>query len=160
MPPCRRGDRLVLSTRHRRMSMPRPRILFASALLLWACLLVALPADAMQAAAGAATAEATAPVPAAPDADDLRGRFDFAFDKLGAGLAAFVAWLPLLAVALLIVVFAAWLAGFVSRRLHLLRLRTDNPYMDGLIRNVVRVVIILSSRRQNLTFRAARHWPS
>src|SRR5690606_11820494 len=65
------------------------------------------------------------------------------FDKLSAGLTAFIAWLPLLAVALLIVAFSSWLAGFVSRRLHLLRLRTDNPYMNGLIRTVVRAVIIL-----------------
>ena len=31
----------------------------------------------------------------------------------------------------------------MSRRLHLLRLRTNNPYMNGLIRNVVRTVIVL-----------------
>ena len=78
-----------------------------------------------------------------PPETDIRGRFDFAFDKLGAGLGHFIAWLPLLAVALAIVLFSTWLSGFISRRLHLLRLRTDNPYMDGLIRNVVRVVIIL-----------------
>ncbi|MGJ4729230.1 mechanosensitive ion channel family protein [Luteimonas sp. SDU101] len=98
--------------------------------------------------AAPATPDAAAPAPAEaqplpPPETDLRGRFDFAFDKLSLGFADFVAWLPLLAVALLIIVFSAWLAGFVSRRLHLLRLRTDNPYMNGLIRNVVRTVIVL-----------------
>jgi len=123
-------------------------------LLLFAAGLFAAPVAAMQAEAAPATQEATGPEPATaadpspaeplpPPETDLRGRFDFAFDKLATGLAAFVAWLPLLAVALLIVVFSSWLAGFVSRRLHLLRLRTGNPYMNGLIRNVVRTVIIL-----------------
>jgi len=113
-----------------------------------------LPADAPEREAPPAAAPAAAETPAgqAPSADqvmlpppetDLRGRFDFAFDKLGTGLGDFIAWLPLLAVAVVIILLASWLAGFISRRLHLLRLRTDNPYMDGLIRNVVRVVIIL-----------------
>ncbi len=87
---------------------------------------------------------AAAAAPAIPGAEtDLRGRFDDAFDTLADTAAAFLAWLPLLAVAVLIVAFSAWLAGFVARRLHLLRLRTDNPYMNGLIRNVLRTVIIL-----------------
>jgi small conductance mechanosensitive channel len=129
------------------------------ALLLLVLLLVSAPLSAMQAAPGAGSEASPATVPAdagtapgsppplatplPPPETDLRGRFDFAFDKLSAGLTAFIAWLPLLAVALVIVALSTWLAGFVSRRLHLLRLRTDNPYMNGLIRNVVRVVIIL-----------------
>ncbi|MDH7451575.1 mechanosensitive ion channel family protein [Luteimonas composti] len=135
--------------------MPAPswRPVRAFALLLSILLLAAAPALAMQeappaaptanepAAGGATATDLAQPLP--PPETDLRGRFDFAFDKLSAGLTAFIAWLPLLAVAVLIVAFAAWLAGFVSRRLHLLRLRTDNPYMNGLIRNVVRAVIVL-----------------
>jgi len=85
----------------------------------------------------------TEPMAFPPPETDIRGRFDYAFDKLGTGLGDFIAWLPLLVVAFAIVLVSTWLAGFISRRLHLLRLRTDNPYMDGLIRNVVRVVIIL-----------------
>src|SRR5690606_35215508 len=124
-------------------------------LLLFAAGLPTAPALAMQAQAAPAAAQ-PAPAPATaedpaqdlarplpPPETDLRSRFDLAFDKLSAGLTAFIAWLPLLAVALLIVAFSSWLAGFVSRRLHLLRLRTDNPYMNGLIRTVVRAVIIL-----------------
>ncbi|TWT23106.1 mechanosensitive ion channel family protein [Luteimonas marina] len=114
--------------------------------LLLACLLAALPAGAMQAAADDATPASATAEPAAelpPPDTDIRGRFDFAFDKAAAKLAEVVAKLPLLLVALLIVTLAAWLGGFVSRRLHLLRLRTDNPYMDGLIRNVLRALITL-----------------
>ncbi|WP_298575119.1 mechanosensitive ion channel family protein [uncultured Luteimonas sp.] len=125
-------------------------------LLLLAGLSAAAPAIAMQAGQSPAPTAEPAPAPAAaedrsgaeaqvpaPPETDLRGRFQFAFDKLSLGLTEFIAWLPLLAVAILIIVFSAWLAGFVSRRLHLLRLRTGNPYMNGLIRNVVRTVIIL-----------------
>lgn len=114
--------------------------------LLLACLLAALPAGAMQAAADGATPAPATAEPAAelpPPDNDIRGRFDFTFDKATAKLAELVAKLPLLLVALLIVAFAAWLGGFVSRRLHLLRLRTDNPYMNGLIRNVLRALITL-----------------
>lgn len=125
-------------------------------LLLFAGLSSAAPAMAMQADPPPAAVAEPAPAPAAngeppaagpqalpPPETDLRGRFHFAFEKLSLGLTDFIAWLPLLAVAIVIIAFSAWLSGFVSRRLHLLRLRTDNPYMDGLIRNVVRTVIIL-----------------
>ncbi|MDH5830002.1 mechanosensitive ion channel family protein [Luteimonas sp. M1R5S18] len=114
-------------------------------------------ADATPAAASTASGQAAAPASAspadagAPDAlapappdSDIRARFDFTFDRVVAKLAGLVASLPLLLAALVIVLIAGWLGGFVSRRLHLLRLRTDNPYMNGLIRNVVRVLIVLS----------------
>ena len=78
-----------------------------------------------------------------PDGEQVRGRFDFTFDRVVAQLAGLVANLPLLLAAVAIIALAAWIGGFVSRRLHLLRLRTDNPYMNGLIRNVVRTVIVL-----------------
>ncbi|MGY1409090.1 mechanosensitive ion channel family protein [Luteimonas sp. A611] len=104
---------------------------------------VAAPATNASSEAGDGQDPSAGPTTLPPPQTDIRGRFDYAFDKLGAGLGDFLAWLPLLAVALAIVLFSTWLAGFISRRLHLLRLRTDNPYMNGLIRNVVRVVIIL-----------------
>lgn len=132
------------------MPTPFPRLgrlcrRLAPALLL-VLLLAGLSAWAMQPAAAPETPDAVAgPVdePLPPPETDLRGRFDFAFEKLSTGLTDFIAWLPLLAVALLIVLVSSWLSRFVANRLHLLRLRTDNPYMDGLIRNVVRVVIVL-----------------
>src|SRR3546814_10419161 len=60
-----------------------------------------------------------------------------------AKLVAIAARGPLLLVAILIVLVFAWVAGVLSRNLGLLRLRTDNPYMDGLIRRSVRIVVIL-----------------
>lgn len=111
---------------------------------------VAVPAAVLQEASPATTGDAPAagqtPATAAevpPPDTDIRGRFDFTFNKVAADLAGLVAKLPLLLVAALIVLFAVWLGGFVSRRLHWLRLRTHNPYMDGLMRNVLRVLIIL-----------------
>src|SRR5690606_10094958 len=95
----------------------------------------AAPATGTPSEAAQAAQASTAPLAAPPPETDVRGRFDFAFDKLSAGLTDFIAWLPLLVVALAIVLLSTWLAGFISRRLHLLRLRTDNPYMNGLIRN-------------------------
>ena len=114
----------------------------------------ATPVAASAAPAGQATGPATASAAdegqpdgrasAPPPDTDVRERFDFTFDRVMAKFAGLIASLPLLLAALLIVALAAWLGGVVSRRLHLLRLRTDNPYMNGLIRNVVRVVIVLS----------------
>jgi small conductance mechanosensitive channel len=113
--------------------------------ILAAGLLASPVAEAMQAAVDPATqvAQAVPQEAVAPPDTDLRGRFDFAFDKVAQQLADLVAKLPLLAIALLIVLLASWLGSFVSRRLHLLRLRTNNPYMNGLIGNVLRVVVTL-----------------
>ncbi len=115
----------------------------ALCLLLLGCLLLA-PAMAMQAPpAPAAPPAATQPAPE-PAADvDVRERFDLTFDKVAGKFADLLAKTPMLLAALLIVVAASWLGGFVSRRLHWMRLRTDNPYMDALIRRVIRVLITL-----------------
>ena len=116
-----------------------------SCLLLWAWLALA-PAAAMQEASPPAPAPAAA-LPAQaqelpPDAD-VRERFDFTFDKVADKFAELLAKTPILLAALLIVALAAWVGGFVSRRLHLLHMRTDNPYMDALIRRVIRTLIVL-----------------
>ncbi|MET0328389.1 MAG: mechanosensitive ion channel family protein [Luteimonas sp.] len=87
-----------------------------------------------------------APAPAAaPTIEDIdvRGRFDAVYDEAEARVLRLVANLPLLLAAALIVFVASWLGGFVSQRLHWLRLRTRNPYLDGLIRRVVRAVFLL-----------------
>src|SRR5690606_23982206 len=158
--PCMRTARLpVPPSPHRSM-----RLSFLVSCVLHLLLAIALlwpPAPVAAAPdAGAATAPATPDVPAAgpaepgtpptvapeswlPDGEQVRGRFDFTFDRVLARLAELVANLPLLLAAILIVALSAWVGGFASRRLHLLRLRTHNPYMNGLIRNVVRTVIVL-----------------
>lgn len=81
--------------------------------------------------------------PAAAQIPDAGEQFDATLGLVQAKLAELVAFSPLLLAALLIVLFASWFGGFVTRRLHWIRLRTDNPYMDGLIRTIVRTFIIV-----------------
>lgn len=51
--------------------------------------------------------------------------------------------LPLLVLGVLIVLLTHWLSRFVGNRLHLLRIRSQNPYMSGLVRMVLRTAIML-----------------
>jgi small conductance mechanosensitive channel len=110
--------------------------------LLLALLLAAAPARGKAPAAVAPSAPETAAVEDAPIVDVGR-RFDFTFERVRVKLIELVAWSPLLLAAVAIVVAASWIGGFVARRLHWLRLRTANPYMDGLIRMTLRTVIVL-----------------
>lgn len=75
---------------------------------------------------------------------DVSVRFRSALDEVQAKLVRLIASLPLLAVAILIVVLASWLGGFISGRMRLVkRLSRHNPYMDGLLRNVVKTLVLL-----------------
>ncbi|WP_159744465.1 mechanosensitive ion channel family protein [Luteimonas cellulosilyticus] len=96
---------------------------------------------AVDAPAAAAT-PATAPPPTVEDID-VRGRFDAVYAQAQAKLMRLAANLPLLLAAIVIVLLASWLGRFVSTRLHWLRLKKHNPYLDGLIRRVVYTVILL-----------------
>lgn len=128
------------------------------------CLLIAILAGAFaaplqatapgrQAVPVAATPSARAvPADAAPpavDADagvddvDVRNRLEKVYDEAELRVLRLLANLPLLLAAALIVFLASWIGAFVSQRLHWLRLRTRNPYLDGLIRRAVRAVILL-----------------
>lgn len=74
----------------------------------------------------------------------LSVRFADAFEQMQGKLVKLVANLPLLLIAVLIIALAFWLGGVVSRRLRVLRrLEGNNPYMEGLVRNVVRGLIAL-----------------
>lgn len=130
---------------HRRFRLLTP---FASLLLVLAFTLGtphALAKDATpQPAVETATAQdGTVADDAGIAAPDVGRRFDTTLDTVQGKLLDLVAWSPLLLAALLIVLFTSWLGGFVARRLHWLKLRTDNPYMDGLIRTIVRTFITL-----------------
>jgi small conductance mechanosensitive channel len=99
---------------------------------------------------GTAAAAPVAPPADLPSADvveappvDVGRRFDLTLDRVRAKLLDFVARLPLFAAAIVIVAVFSWIAAFIARRLHWLRLRTSNPYMDGLIRMVLRTVIVV-----------------
>ncbi len=75
---------------------------------------------------------------------DLSVRFRSAMDEVQAKLVRLVVSLPLLVVAILIVAIASWLGGFISGRMRSLkRLSRHNPYMDGLLRNIVKTLVML-----------------
>ena len=72
-------------------------------------------------------------------------RFADAFELIETKLVKLVASAPLLLVAILIVLFSMWLGGFIARRMRLLtRISRSNPYMDGLLRSIVRGLIVLA----------------
>ncbi|MEQ1511222.1 MAG: mechanosensitive ion channel family protein [Lysobacteraceae bacterium] len=50
---------------------------------------------------------------------------------------------PQLILALLVLLFASWISRFIANRLHLIRIRSQNPYMSGLLRTIVRTAIML-----------------
>lgn len=117
-------------------------------------LAAALPAACLLAVAYAQAAPATADgpgtvLPSAPGSvsawmESLHVQFDVTLHKARDALILLVARSPLLLVAAGIVVLAGWVGGLVSRRLHWLKLHTRNPYLNGLIRTVVRTVIMLA----------------
>ena len=72
-------------------------------------------------------------------------RFAAALDLMETKLVKLVANAPLLLVAILIVLFAAWFGRFLAKRMRILtRLGRDNPYMDGLLRGIVRGLVALA----------------
>ncbi len=75
---------------------------------------------------------------------DLGVRLRLGFEQVMAKLVRLLAAAPLLLIAIAIIFSMAWLGRFLSRRLHWMRVRSHNPYMDGLVRGVVRVVFVLS----------------
>lgn len=75
--------------------------------------------------------------------DDLHGCARAMLDRADDALLRLFERIPQLLLALLVVLFTLWCARFAGRRLHLLRLRSRNPYMDGLVRTVVRTAILL-----------------
>ncbi|MGV8944770.1 mechanosensitive ion channel family protein [Thermomonas sp.] len=76
---------------------------------------------------------------------DLSARFGAALEHVQAKLVALAAGAPLLVVALAIVLGSVWLGGFLSRHLYVpTRFSERNPYIDGLLRGVVKGVVILA----------------
>ena len=76
---------------------------------------------------------------------DLGVRFSAALNEVEAKLVRLTARLPLLIVALLIVMLSVWLGGVLGRRLPIVaRISNSNPYMDGLLRGIVRGLVVLS----------------
>lgn len=83
-------------------------------------------------------------IPMLADAD-LPHRFGAALEQVQAKLFALAASAPLLVVALALVLLSVWLGGLLSRRLHVLtRLSERNPYIDGMLRGIVKGLVILA----------------
>jgi small conductance mechanosensitive channel len=124
-----------------------PRV-FRIALLVLGLALMAGAAHAQAPAHATTPTTATAAPSGLPDvlpADtDLHTRFNTALGQVEGKLVQLVAAAPLLLVAATIVLLAAWLGRVLSRRGHWLRLRSHNPYMDGLVRRIVQTFVLLA----------------
>lgn len=103
------------------------------------------PAIAAASPADAAATPAATPGRIVPrcDASHLGRCLDSMADSANDAFVRLLRRVPQLVLALLVVVLARWLSHFVGNRLHLLKIRSQNPYMSGLVRMVVRGAILL-----------------
>lgn len=75
----------------------------------------------------------------------LSDRFVAALDQVQAKLIALAAGAPLLIVAAIIVLLAYWVGKLISRRVHLsAHLKRRNPYLDGMLRNLITLAILVA----------------
>ena len=116
--------------------------------LLWLC--TAFPAHAQSAPTGktdtalnAVPADAEAPIRSRCDAGHLGECVDRIVDNANDALIRLLERIPQLILALLVLLFASWISRFIANRLHLIKVRSQNPYMSGLLRTIVRTVIML-----------------
>ena len=70
-------------------------------------------------------------------------RFQQALDQVDGKFVRLLAATPLLIAAIVIVLLSMWLGRYLATRRNPLRLRSGNPYMDGLVRRIVQTVVIL-----------------
>lgn len=123
----------------------------ALGLLLTIAVTPPLPAATQATAPPAETASNAVSEPAAQPARALArcdtshpGRcLDAMVESANDAFARLLQRVPQLVLALLVVLFARWFSRFVGNRLHLLRIRSQNPYMSGLVRMLVRGAILL-----------------
>ncbi|MDQ3287430.1 MAG: mechanosensitive ion channel family protein [Pseudomonadota bacterium] len=73
----------------------------------------------------------------------LRDRLEPALEQVREKFMRLLASLPLLLLAIALVVVFAWIGRALADRLHLVRLGSRNPYLDSLIRQVVRLALLL-----------------
>jgi small conductance mechanosensitive channel len=88
------------------------------------------------------TVGAVAPVSQC-DAGHLGDCVDEIADNARTATANLLKKIPQLLLAGLVLLFAHGLSRFVGNRLHLLKIRSQNPYMSGLVRMVIRSAIML-----------------
>ncbi len=97
-------------------------------------------ADTKPVAANAAPGTQT---PSLCSARHLGDCFDSMLDTINDALVRLLERIPLLILALLVLLIANWVSRFVGNRLHLVKVRSQNPYMSGLLRMIVRTAIML-----------------
>ena len=84
-------------------------------------------------------------LPVAPLHAYLSDRFQAAFDQAQEKLLHLLASAPLLMLAILIVLASIWLGGVAARRMRVVRrISQSNPYMEGLVRSTVKILIGLA----------------
>jgi small conductance mechanosensitive channel len=114
--------------------------------LLWLGIAVPLQAQS-EGATKAIAALRAAPVEAGSlsrcDAGHLGECVDRMIDNANDALIRLLERVPQLILALLVLLFASWISRFIANRLHLIRIRSQNPYMSGLLRMIVRTAIML-----------------
>ena len=98
---------------------------------------------ATQAASATSADTATPPLRSRCDAGHLGECMDTMIDNANDALTRLFERVPQLMLALLVLLFASWISRFIANRLHLLKVRSQNPYMSGLVRTIVRTAIML-----------------
>lgn len=116
-------------------------------LALGAATVTAAPAgtipDTRPTVAGAAPAAPARQAPSLCSVRHFGDCLDSMIDNANDALVRLLERIPLLILALLVLLIANWTSRFVGNRLHLVKLRSQNPYMSGLLRMIVRTAIIL-----------------
>ncbi len=130
------------------MKMIYPARQFAALILGWSLLLAMFSAPMVFAQSNPPTAQETAAevlaqIPSRCDFQHFGDCLQSMLDNANDALSNLLARLPQLLLAMIVVLSAYWFSRFVGNRLHLLRLRSRNPYMNGLLRTVVRSMIML-----------------
>ncbi len=74
---------------------------------------------------------------------NLQTRFATAVDQVNGKFVRLLAATPLLITAIAIVLLSMWLGHYLSGRTHWLTLHSRNPYMDGLLRRIVKTIVVL-----------------
>ncbi|MFZ2753172.1 MAG: hypothetical protein WAZ48_06950, partial [Lysobacteraceae bacterium] len=101
------------------------------------------PTDKTVAALDVAPADAEAPLLSRCDTGHLGECVDRIVDNANDALIRLLERVPQLILALLVLLFASWISRFIANRLHLIKVRSKNPYMSGLLRTIVRTAIML-----------------
>lgn len=75
---------------------------------------------------------------------EVGSRLNDAWQQVKLKMLRLLAATPLLAIAIAIIALASWLGGWIGRRLHLLKLGSRNPYLQGLLGQAVRIVVFVA----------------